>query len=77
MDEIEILKQVSFDINEYRNHLEEANQDGKITQEEMVSLNAIKQKVIDNAITVANFDENMDADEKALITKLTEILCGK
>ncbi|MHA2097335.1 MAG: hypothetical protein ACW99A_01505 [Candidatus Kariarchaeaceae archaeon] len=72
--EFDILKQVRYDVNEYQNALKRALEDGIITLEENQLLTKMKDDILQNVITVANFDRVIDDEEKALIKKITEIV---
>lgn len=72
--EFEILKQVRYDVNDYQNALKRALEDGIITSEEKQLLTKMKDDILQNVITVANFDKVVDDEEKGLIKKITEII---
>lgn len=73
-EEFEILKQVRYDVSEYQNALKQALDDGIITSNENRLLTKMKDDILQNVITVANFDKNVDDEEKGLIKKITEII---
>lgn len=72
--EFEILKQVRYDVNDYQNALKKALDDGIITSDENQILTKMKDDILKNVITVANFDKIVDDEEKGMIKKITEII---
>ena len=72
--EFEILKQVRYDVNDYQNALKKALDDGIITSDENEILTKMKDDILKNVITVANFDKIVDDEEKGMIKKITEII---
>lgn len=73
-EEFDIMKQVRYDVNEYQNALIRALDDGIITSKENQLLTKLKDDILQNVITVANFDKNVDIEEKELIKKITKIV---
>ncbi|MHA2031023.1 MAG: hypothetical protein ACW99A_08700 [Candidatus Kariarchaeaceae archaeon] len=73
-EELQILKQVSYDLKEYESALEKALEDGVITENENQRLNYLKDQINKNALTVANADRVIDEEEQGLISKLCEVL---
>lgn len=72
--EFEIMKQVRYDVSEYQNALTRALDDGIITSEENQMLAKMKDDILQNVITVANFDKVVDDEEEGLIKKITQIV---
>ena len=73
-EEFEILKQVRYDVSDYQDALKRALADGIITSDENQVLTKMKDRILQNVITVANFDKVVDDEEKGLIKKITEIV---
>ncbi|MCE7736870.1 MAG: hypothetical protein GPJ54_18445 [Candidatus Heimdallarchaeota archaeon] len=72
--EFEIMRQVRYDVSEYQNALAKALDDGIITSEEKHTLAKMKDDILQNVVTVANFDKVVDDEEKGLIVKITQIV---
>lgn len=73
-EELQILKQVSFDLSEYERALKTALGDGIITEKENSQLTNLKNQIEKNVLTVANVDRVVDAEEQGLISRLCEVL---
>ncbi|MHA2054286.1 MAG: hypothetical protein ACW99F_11880 [Candidatus Hodarchaeales archaeon] len=73
-DELELLKQVRWDVGVYEKSLIDALEDSIITEEESEQLNYLKEQILSNVYKVANWDGILSDDEKKIIKKLTEIV---
>ncbi|MCE7737534.1 MAG: hypothetical protein GPJ54_21770 [Candidatus Heimdallarchaeota archaeon] len=73
-EEREILNQVRIDADEYSMILTECMADDMITKEEFDKLELLKKQIIDRATIMAKIDDNFSDDERALISKLTELV---
>ncbi|MCE7735931.1 MAG: hypothetical protein GPJ54_13705 [Candidatus Heimdallarchaeota archaeon] len=73
-EELQILKQVSFDLSQYERALKNALEDGIITENENTKLSYLKDQIEKNVLTVANIDSVVDAEEEGLISRLCEVL---
>ncbi|MHA2250735.1 MAG: hypothetical protein ACXAD7_10245 [Candidatus Kariarchaeaceae archaeon] len=73
-DELELLKQVTFDVRRYERSLEKALEDSIITKEESDELNHLKEQILANVYKVAEWDGVLSDDEKRMIKKLSDIL---
>ncbi|MHA2031034.1 MAG: hypothetical protein ACXAB7_13120 [Candidatus Kariarchaeaceae archaeon] len=73
-DELELLKQVRWDVGVYEKALIDALEDSIITEEESEQLNYLKEQILSNVYKVANWDGILSEDEKKIIKKLTEIV---
>ncbi|MHA2504143.1 MAG: hypothetical protein ACXAE3_14890 [Candidatus Kariarchaeaceae archaeon] len=73
-EELEILKQVKYDLFKYEASLKRALDDGVITPEENERLQFLKQQVETNAVTVANFDGLVDREEQEMLSVLAKVL---
>ncbi len=76
-EERDILNQVRIDADEYSMMLKECKVDNMITKEEFDKLELLKKQIINRAIITAKIDDNFTNDERALITKLTELVSIK
>jgi hypothetical protein len=73
-DEIEIIKQAEVDVDSYTTVLKEALADGIIDEKEKTFLDELKSLIIERAETIATLDDVVSDDEKAMLSKLSEIL---
>ena len=69
-----ILDQVTVDVKNYTEALEEALADGIINDKETKKLTKLKEKIIKDAKKTANADGELDQDEKDLIKTISEVL---
>ena len=69
-----ILDQVTIDVKNYSEALEQALVDGMIDDAETKKLTKLKEKIIKDAKKTANADGELDQDEKDLISKISEVL---
>lgn len=76
-EERDILNQVRIDADEYSMILVECMEDDRISKIEFDKLELLKKQMIDRATITAKIDSNFTDDERALISKLTEIVSFK
>lgn len=73
-EERDILDQVRIDADSYSLMLQECMEDGQITKEEFEKLEYLKKQMMDRAQLIAKIDDDYTQDERALISKLTELV---
>lgn len=74
-DELQLLKQVRFDVGLYEDTLKKALDDSIITKEESDELNNLKDQIISNASKVALWlDGKVSEDEEKMIKTLTNLI---
>ena len=73
-DEGAIIMGIKLDLNEYIKAVKTAEEDGKITMEEALELEELKNKIVLKAGIIAAKDYTFKKDEQKLIKKLIEIL---
>jgi hypothetical protein len=73
-EEKDILLQVQIDADAYSVMLQECMDDGIITKEEYEKLEFLKNQMLSRANLIAQIDDKVDEDEKALINKLVELV---
>lgn len=74
-DELQLLKQVRFDVGLYEDTLKKALDDSIITKEESIELNNLKDQIISNASKVALWlDGKVSEDEEKMIKILTNLI---
>ena len=69
-DELEIIRQVKVDLDSYDLHLQEAQKDGNIDNEEMKILVKLRNLIIERADIIASVDGKLSDDEVDLLTTL-------
>ena len=69
-----IIMSIKVDLDEYVKAVKIAEEDGKITIEEALELEELKNKIVVKAGIIAAKDYTIREDEKKLIKKLIEIL---
>ncbi|MDH5403499.1 MAG: TerB family tellurite resistance protein [Candidatus Heimdallarchaeota archaeon] len=73
-EELQIIQQFTFDLTKFKDLINEALEDGIITNEEKNYLNNFKEKILNNVQEVANLDNVVEDEEKVLINKISQIL---
>jgi hypothetical protein len=72
--ELEIIRQVEVDADSYNVILQAAMEDGIVTEKEAKELDELKSQILERAEIVAHIDGEFDSKEKALLSKLSDIL---
>lgn len=75
-DEYNILEKVSFDVNEYMQFLDKANEDNYIDDAEEAKLIKLKKKIVYDAMEVASKDGMVTDEEHVLVKEIIRILSG-
>lgn len=69
-DEKSLINSIKVDLPTYEEALKKAQEDNVITKEEEQELGSIKEKILQNVISLARKDDLVTDDERALIRKL-------
>lgn len=73
-DEYEIIEQAKVDIDSYNLHLQDALEDGQITEAEQKRLNELRELIIERADIIAKLDDTLSSDEEVLIDTLKRFI---
>lgn len=73
-EELEIIKQVAFDMREYENSLKKALEDNIISEDENKILTNLKNQISNNALKIANIDQMLDSEEEGMLNRLCEVI---
>lgn len=76
-EESAMLKQIKLDMKNLKNIVFKAQEDGIITDEEREELDAFRKKLIEDAYKRSREDFVITKDERAIISKLIELLIHK
>ncbi len=76
-DEKALISSITIDLATYNDALVQALEDNVIDQDEEAQLEAMKERILDNAYLVATIDQTITSDEKQLIEKLAAYLIDR
>lgn len=76
-DEMNLISAVKVDVISYEEAVNKAQEDKIITNEEQTELDSIKERILENVITIAKKDDAITNDEILLIRKLASYMSNR
>ncbi len=76
-DEKNLISAVKVDVVSYQDAINKAQEDEIITDEEQMELDSIKERILENVITIAKKDDTITDEEILLIRKLASYMSSR